>query len=621
MIKLSPEQLTIVNAPIGQSMKVVASAGSGKTRVLTERVRYIIENTRKDGVIALTFTNKAAEEILNRLEDIDDVNERCWIATIHAVAQRILDQYGHTIGLPSELHIYERDEDRKTIFIQSLRNSGRYVDENAKIQEQLQQFATVKRELLVNDQEISSRYAENKEFLSIYNSYQEALIESGGIDFDDILVYAHRVLLEQRWCGDIYRAKYKHICVDEAQDLNKAQYEFIKALCGEKITSVLMVGDNNQMIYGFNGSSHKYFSQSFLDDFNPIQYSLKQNFRSSKAVIHLANKIKQGSQLESDFVRDGRSEIKKLEDENTEAIWICNKINELLEEKSNFEIEGDISLDKMVVIARNRFVFKKLEEHLKRLEIPYSLKKNERLVEPSSTFGKVLDLAIQLRLNKKDWVDGKKLCAVLKIDIPDVWGEEDLLSKFAENSLKADIPMPDIQSKLLLEIQNLDLDEPNIPKLYKTFESLIKNSRNEISNESDKFNDEIERSLIELNEFKDCWGKFKGKGLVSLSSFRNAMALGQLYEDFGKSGITLSTVQSFKGLEKDIVFLMGMCEGVFPDYRARTQEKIEEERNNVFVAVTRARRWIYITYPHKREMPWGDTKVQQASRFIREMEK
>lgn len=630
MIELSPKQLTIVNAPIGQPMQVVASAGSGKTRVLTERVRYIIENTRKDGVIALTFTNKAAEEILNRLEDIDDVNERCWIATIHAVAQRILDQYGHTIGLPSELHIYERDEDRKTIFIQSLRNSGIYVDESdeqkikkrdAKIQEQLQQFATVKRELLVNDQEISSRYAENKEFLSIYNSYQEALIESGGIDFDDILVYAYQVLIEQRWCGDIYRAKYKHICVDEAQDLNKAQYEFIKALCGEKITSVLMVGDNNQMIYGFNGSSHKYFSQSFLDDFNPIQYSLKQNFRSSKAVIHLANKIKQGSQLESDFVRDGRSEIKKLDDENTEAIWICNKINELLEEKSNFEIEGDISLDKMVVIARNRFVFKKLEEHLKRLEIPYSLKKNERLVEPSSTFGKVLDLAIRLRLNKKDSVGGKKLCAVLKIDIPDVWGEEDLLSKFAENSLKADIPMPDIQSKLLLEIQNLDLDEPNIPKLCKTFESLIKNSRNEISNESDKFNDEIERSLIELNEFKECWTKSKLKGFVSLSSFRNAMLRGQLYEDFGKSGITLSTVQSFKGLEKDIVFLMGMCEGVFPDYRARTQEKIEEERNNVFVAVTRARRWIYITYPHKREMPWGDTKVQQASRFIREMEK
>ena len=629
MIKRSPEQSTIVNAPIGQPMQVVASAGSGKTRVLTERVRYIIEKTRKDGVIALTFTNKAAEEILNRLEDIDDVNERCWIATIHAVAQRILDQYGHTIGLPSELHIYERDEDRKTIFIQSLRNSRIYIDESdeqkikkrdAKIQEQLQQFATVKRELLVNDQEISSRYAENKEFLSIYNSYQEALIESGGIDFDDILVYAHRVLLEQRWCGDIYRTKYKHICVDEAQDLNKAQYEFIKALCGEKITSVLMVGDNNQMIYGFNGSSHKYFSQSFLHDFNPIQYSLKQNFRSSKAVIHLANKIKQGSQLESDFVRDGRSEIKKLEDENTEAIWICNKINELLEEKSNFEIEGDISLDKMVVIARNRFVFKKLEEHLKRLEIPYSLKKNERLVEPSSTFGKVLDLAIRLRLNKKDWVGGKKLCAVLKIDIPDVWGEEDLLSKFAENSLKADIPMPDIQSKLLLEIQNLDLDEPNIPKLCKTFESLIKNSRNEISNEFDKFNDEIERSLIELNEFNECWTKSRRKGFVSLLSFRNAMASGQLYEEFGKSGIILSTVQSFKGLEKDIVFLMGMCEGVFPDYRARTQEKIEEERNNAFVAVTRARRWIYITYPNKREMPWGDTKIQQASRFIREME-
>ena len=105
---LSPEQSSIVYAPIGQAMQVLASAGSGKTRVLTERVRHIINNTKKDGVIALTFTNKAAEEMLNRLEDLEDVNERCWIATIHSVAQRILEQYGHTlkdVALPSELRL------------------------------------------------------------------------------------------------------------------------------------------------------------------------------------------------------------------------------------------------------------------------------------------------------------------------------------------------------------------------------------------------------------------------------------------------------------------------------------------------------------------------------------
>ena len=628
MRNLSPEQSSIVYAPTDRAIQVLASAGSGKTRVLTERVRHIINSTKKDGVIALTFTNKAAEEMLNRLEDIEGVNERCWVATIHSVAQRILEQYGHMledIDLPSEIHIYDRDEDRKTIFIQSLRDSGIFKDESdeqiiikraSRIQERLQQFATVKRELLVSELEISNKFPDNKKFFSVYTSYQKALIASGGIDFDDILVYAYQILLKKPWCGDIYRAKYKHICVDEAQDLNKAQYEFIKVLCGEKIQSILMVGDHNQMIYGFNGSSHQYFLQDFKQDFNPVQYTLKENFRSSKSVIHLANKIKQGSQSEYNFARDGRSEIKMLEDENSEAVWICNKIDELIQEKSSHEIEGDISLDKMVVIARNRFVFKTLEEHLKVRGINPLFNRGERQVEPSSTFGKVLYLAIRVRLNKKDWVDGKRLCAVLKIDNPNVWDDERILSKFAENVLNTDIPMTDIQSKLLLEIQNLDINDPNILKLCKCFDKLIKEQKNETSNELD---DELERSWIELQEFKECWQKSKFLGLGSLSSFRNAMASGQLNGNNSKLGLTLSTVHTMKGLEKDIVFLMGMCEGVFPDYRARSEQDIEEERNSAFVAVTRAKRWIYITYPQLRKMPWGDTKIQQPSRFIREM--
>ncbi len=632
MIELSREQSSVVYAPIGQAVRVLASAGSGKTRVLTERVRHIINSTKKEGVIALTFTNKAAEEMLNRLEDIEGVNERCWIATIHSVAQRILEQYGHTIDLPPELHIYERNEDRETIFIQSLRNEGIDIDtfldvsdsktkrdREAKIQTRLGQFATVKRELLIDDQEISNKYADNIKFLSIYRSYQKALVESGGIDFDDILVYAHKILLTKPWCGDIYRAKYKHICVDEAQDLNKAQYEFLKVLCGEKIKSILMVGDPNQMIYGFNGSSNRYLLQDFFSDFSPIQYVLNKNFRSSKAVVNLANKIKQGSQSEYDFALDGRSEIQMLEDENSEAIWICNKISELLEEKPNNEIEGNIiSLEKMVVIARNRFVFKTLEKELTDRGITPLFNKGERQVEPSSTFGKVLDLAIRVRLNKKDWVDGKKLCTVLKIDSPDVWGDEDILSKFAESTLRTDIPMPDIQSKLLLEIQNLDIYEPKILKLCKYFAELIEERKNVTLNKFEE--EELERSWIELEEFKECWQKSKFLGLGSLASFRNAMALGQLNGNNSKNGLTLSTVHTMKGLEKDIVFLMGMCEGVFPDYRARSEQELEEERNNAFVAVTRAKRWINITYPRLRKMPWGDSKVQNPSRFVREMQ-
>jgi DNA helicase-2/ATP-dependent DNA helicase PcrA len=128
-MNLSIVQRQIVNAPFDKSIQVLASAGSGKTRVLTERVRYILENTRKDGVIALTFTNKAAEEMITRLADCDQAEEMAWISTIHSVAQRVLEKYGHTVGLPTELHIYDRDMDRMEVFMQSLRDDGVNIDE------------------------------------------------------------------------------------------------------------------------------------------------------------------------------------------------------------------------------------------------------------------------------------------------------------------------------------------------------------------------------------------------------------------------------------------------------------------------------------------------------------
>jgi DNA helicase-2/ATP-dependent DNA helicase PcrA len=630
MINLSTAQSEVVHAPIGPAMQVLASAGSGKTRVLTERIRYIIKNTSKDGVIALTFTNKAAEDMLARLDDLEAVQDRCWIATIHAVAQRILNQYGQTIGLPSDLHIYERDLDRKSVFLQSLRENSIDIDaflnasddNNIKNREQIiqnyiEQFSIVKRELL-DEEEVKIKYEANENFWGIFQAYQEALLGSGGIDFDDILVYACRILLEQPWCGQIYRTKYKHICVDEAQDLNRAQYEFIKALCGDKVKSVMMVGDPDQMIYGFIGASHDYLCLKFVEDFAPAKFVLKENYRSSKAVINLANKLKPSSQVESIYACDGKSQIEELQDENAEALWICNKIDELLQIKNDSEIEGEISLNSIVVIARNRFVFQTLENHLKQKQIPYALKLGERQVEPSSVFGKVLDLAIRVRLNPKDWVDGKKLCTVLKIETPKAWGADNLLQKFAYEARNSDIPFPVIQADLLNAIQNLDLDQPNILKLCGDFTKSIEALGSDHSIDVDG---ELERSLQELQDFRKCWVDLNRKGLgKSLSSFRNAMAMGQLTKDHNSSDLTLSTVHTMKGLEKDIVFLIGMCEGVFPDYRARTKKEIEEERNNAFVAVTRSRRWVYITYPIQRKMPWGATKAQSQSRFIRQMQ-
>ena len=630
MIRLSQAQRQIVEAPITGAIQVLASAGSGKTRVLTERVRFILGQTKKEGVIALTFTNKAAEEMQSRLADCDEAGDRAWLATIHSVAQRILEQYGHTIGLPKELHIYERDKDRMEVFVQSLRDDGLDIDDYLNIEDEKEQksrernlqkymdgFSLIKRELLL-EEDIEERFPKNPSIWKIFQDYQNALLNSGGIDYDDILVYAHRLLLNHDWIANIYRAKYKYLCVDEAQDLNMVQYEFIKAFCGESIKSVMMVGDPDQMIYGFNGSSSEYLCENFVRDFSASKYELKENYRSTKQVIEVANKLKPKSQKEHEYALEGIVQIESLPDEVEEANWIVNSIKGFIELRQHDEIEGDISFEHMVVIARNRFVFSSLEKALTENSIPFSLRKGERKSEPASFFGKVLDYGIRIKLNTKDWVDGKKLCSLLRLEAPKDWSNASILEEWSKDVASSDLLFPTLYSDLLRAIYQLDSDEPNIRKFVKAFRKKLTEQAELQTNDDKKL--ELERSIAELDDFTSSWTKFKQRGLGdSLQSFRNALALGQLTEDVQPNGLTLSTVHTMKGLEKDIVFIMTMCEGVFPDYRANTQKEIDEERNNAFVAVTRAKRWLYITYPQQRTMPWGDKKFQTESRFVRKV--
>lgn len=630
-MNLSNAQRQIVEAPLDMAIQVLASAGSGKTRVLTERVRHILRETKKEGVIALTFTNKAADEMRARLADSEQAEDRAWIATIHSVAQRILEKYGHTVGLPSELHIYDRDKDRMEVFMQSLREDGIDIDDYLNIsdskelknreknlQSYMDIFSKIKRELLT-ESEVTELYP-NSNIWKIYTDYQAALLSSGGIDYDDILVCAHRILLDHDWIAKIYRSQYKHVCVDEAQDLNKAQYEFIKMLCGDVIKSVLMVGDPNQMIYGFNGSSKDYLCTHFVEDFTPQKFELKENYRSTKAVIRAANKLRPGSQTEIDYALEGGIKISEFDSEENEAAAIVATIKNLLDLKVHDEIEGEISLGNMVVIGRNRFVFSKLEKCLQDNSIPYSLRKGEGQLEPSTRFGKVLDYAIRVKLNSKNWVDGKKLCQVLGISEPDNWSKNVLQDLAAKIVSSAD-DYSEIFQKLLSAIDNLDVDNPKIPKLVKDFNALLASLVENHNGASDERTEDVKLSLEELDEFNRTWTRFKRKGLGdSLVAFRNALALGQLSDNAFDDGLTLSTVHTMKGLEKDIVFLIGMCEGVFPDYRANTAKELDEERNNAFVAVTRAKRWLYVSYPRQRMMPWGDIKFQRKSRFVTEIE-
>jgi len=301
--------------------------------------------------------------------------------------------------------------------------------------------------------------------------------------------------------------------------------------------------------------------------------------------------------------------------ESIEASWITNTVKFLINLKFHKEIEGEITLDKIVIIGRNKFVFTKLKEKLDENNITYHFNKGERQAEPESLFGKVLDYAIRLRLNPKDWIDGKKLCTLLQVEQPKKWNDENLLREWSKIVELSNLPLASVQAYLLQQISSLNIENPNIPKFCKMLRDNIEEYKTEHLSDSDIT--ELDISIQEFEEFRTRWTSFKAGGLgSSLRSFRNAMTLGKLDSMTQEAGLTLSTVHTMKGLEKDIVFLIGMCDGVFPDYRATSKKALNEEKNNAFVAVTRAKRWLYISYPQNRMMPWGSEKYHQASSFI-----
>jgi DNA helicase-2/ATP-dependent DNA helicase PcrA len=235
-------------------------------------------------------------------------------------------------------------------------------------------------------------------------------------------------------------------------------------------------------------------------------------------------------------------------------------------------------------------------------------KKGDRVSEPLTQIGKVLDYAIRYKLNPKDWVDGKKLCDAIHVKYPAEWINSSQLQEFAQ------MQNNEVIRQMLIGINNIDIDNPNIPKLCKSIRLSIE------KNTSDMSDQEKEQAIMEIDNYIGLWTNFKLRGLGdSLAAFRNALSLRQLAEEAPDDGITLSTVHTMKGLENDIVFLIGMCEGVFPDYRAKTKKQIDEELNNAYVAVTRAKRWLYISYPKIRIMPWGDSKVQIPSRYLKDL--
>ena len=607
-INLSEQQKKIVEYDEHNALYIEADAGTGKTRVLTERIRYLLNKTKKK-ILALTFTNKAGKEIKERLSDVPDLEKRVFIGTFHSFCQYMLENHGSLIGLTKMPHIFENEADRLELVEQAINQTPSYVTwyKNQKKEVQrstcyrlLNFISQVKRKLIATCD--LQQHTDDENLVLVYQNYQDILHAQNAIDFDELLLLAHSLLLNYPQIAGLYRRSFFGICIDEAQDLNNAQYKLLVALANGDFTQIMIVGSPIQSVYHFNGSSSQYMEKYFHRDFKPVTtLKLTENYRSSKAILSAAHKI--FPQEIVGTVKEGIFEKQALQDEKNEAKWVIDKINSLMNaEKQEYpDIEGDIHYEKIAVLARNKYLFKILAAQLEENKLPFYYKMTAGSMLFESDLMKSFDLALKIRINPHDRLHKHRLCQCLKI-------------KSVENG-GLDMLIPHIRNELYKNIitlvAHLNDDGRNIKGTLEDFRKHL------------KIEDENEKNMIfnDIEELLKHWHNYARKtDHKSLHQFKNAMALGQTHPLAQQKGITLSTIHSAKGLEFDIVFIIGLDDETFPDYRAVRKGGIEltQEKNNLYVAFTRAKRFLYVTWPQKRMMPWGDYKKRIISRFLKD---
>jgi len=617
-IRLSPDQKRAVDHTNG-ALLVVAGPGSGKTRVLTERIRRLLgEEKGHFQILALTFTNKAANEMTERLQDIPNIAERAFIGTLHKFCMEVLAKRGKPVGIDGLPQIFSASQDRRSILtrainddpelLHQLKLAGDHREQVKRIDSWLRKIIQYKSQLLRSieiDDEIDRK---------IFEGYQAELRASGAVDFDDLLLLSYQLFEERPKIADFYRRLYRFICIDEAQDLNGAQYGVLRALCGDEYKNVMMVGDKKQSIYGFNTADPRYMDE-FTNDFDAMVIELHENFRSSRAVVEAAKKLDSAYLAEVDKLPiKGTVELLIGENEDDEAKLVLQKINELCK-NGHPDVEEPIRLESCAVLGRTRYTLLKIEEKLREQNLPY-YKQLKADHESESNLALEFELCLRLLVNPKDQ---------LHLDVlQKKWGIESLAQKAKEKRAVSGL-------EFIAHLASQSIDKKAIVITKATSELLASNGIIRMPNALDILDeygknsaDEDDKRAIweDIKVLRGEWNRFlriERESANDLASFLTHMALGTMQQP-RQDGLALLTVHSSKGLEFDVIFVVGMSDGTFPDYRANQNGKTKaEEKRNAFVAVTRSKRLLYLSYPQSKIMPWGSPRNQIPSPFLKDM--
>lgn len=612
---------------------VLAGAGSGKTGALTVRIAHLIEKGVKPwNILAITFTNKAAKEMSERVNKlIGDKAKDIWVSTFHSTCVRILRRDIDKIGYSRDFSIYDTDDQEKMMKEVFKRLNFSITDKTFTVKGALAEISKQKEELISwEDYEAKTDKDIRKvKFAKAYRIYQTLLKENNALDFDDLIYKTVQLFKTDTDVLDYYQEKFKYIMVDEYQDTNTSQYELVRLLSA-KYKNICVVGDDDQSIYGWRGANIRNILDFEKDFEDTVVIKLEQNYRSTKTILDAANSVIKNNTTRKDKTlwtendKGSIIHIKRADNEYDEARFVGDKINELI-------LKGDRKYKDFAVLYRTNAQSRAIEDYFVKKSIPYRLLGGIRFYERKE----IKDVLSYLKVlsNPADTIALKRIINVPKRGLGDAsiekvenFANENNMSFYEALSHIDEITELKTRAKKFKEFYEVmteiekDANELSVSELIES----VLNKTGYVQLLQDEGTDEALARIENIDEFVSKAVEYeKSTDEPSLREFLEDIALVADIDNYepDEDTVVLMTMHSAKGLEFPYVFIVGMEEGMFPTYRVMqygTNEDMEEERRLCYVAITRAKEELFITQAKSR-MQHGITQYNAPSRFLKEI--
>jgi len=626
---LNDAQRQAVTAPAEPTL-VIAGAGSGKTRVLVHRAAWLIdvEGVSPQGLLAVTFTNKAAAEMRGRIEALLGMPvNHLWIGTFHGLAHRLLRRHWQEAKLPQNFQIIDSD-DQLRLIKRLLKNLE--IDDSRWVPKEIQWFINAQKDEGLRPQHLDDERDPNRrQMIALYAAYEEVCERGGLVDFAELLLRAHELWRDNPELLAHYQQRFQHLLVDEFQDTNAIQYAWLRLLAGDKAAIPFVVGDDDQSIYRWRGARVEHIHRFQRDFPNATVVKLEQNYRSTATILNAANAViannadRMGKNLWTEGAEGEPIRLYAAYNERDEADFVIGRLRDWID-------QGNARAD-AAVLYRSNAQSRVLEEGLINAGIPYRVYGGLRFFERAE----IKDALAYLRLisHREDDASFERIVnrptrgigartveimrAYARANSCTMWRAAGAVAsdELAGRAAKAVLGFMNLIERMARETTGLDLQDMVDHVIHAS--GLVEMFRND---KGERGETKLE-NLMELVSAAKSFEPDPAGEMSPLDEFLSHAALeaGEGQAEAWQDCVQLMTMHSAKGLEFPLVFLCGMEDGLFPHQRSIADPNgLEEERRLCYVGITRAKQTLYVTYAEQRRLHGMDS-FSQPSRFISEI--